>query len=201
MVPCKKLHYPSQKFHTISIDTFGEQALSCQHGFKLVLTVIDRLSNFVQLFPLKTKSWKEIEKTLMLQWFQIFGKPKEILADNAFNQPEPRSWAEQHEIAFTYSGAHAHHQNGHVERFHKYLVEQMKILKAESGKECYSNRWTHYLPLIALRYNVGVLSRRGVSPYEIVFGKSAAGVISVDYKSFSHKLDQKIMNRLGCWTI
>ena len=54
-VPGKTLQFPDRKFHKVSVDVHGENELSTQHGSRVVLTVMDRLSNFAQLYPLKYK--------------------------------------------------------------------------------------------------------------------------------------------------
>ena len=45
-----------RKFQVVSLEAFGEQSLSTQQGNKMVLSVIDRSSKFVQLHPVKSKA-------------------------------------------------------------------------------------------------------------------------------------------------
>ena len=80
---------------------FGEGALSNQRGYNTVLTVQERLSSFVKLYPLKTKKWSEISKVLTDKWMAIFRRPQEIMADNAFASEECTIWSQKHQVKLT----------------------------------------------------------------------------------------------------
>ena len=54
----KHLEAPQGKFEIISKDICDEGALSVLREGRMILTIIDRLTNFVQLMSLHKKNWK-----------------------------------------------------------------------------------------------------------------------------------------------
>ena len=195
-VPARQIVVPKAKFEVILIDIYGEGALSQQPQGRMILTVLDRLTNFLQLFPIKRKNWTQIGGILWEKWISVFGKPRMILLDNGFKGQLSTEWGKKHEIHLQYCAAHDHRQIGAVERVHRYLGAQILTLSIEEGKGCTKNAWPSYLPVISMRYNAGALAGLAISPYELVFGSHATGILKVDRKDFEYQRDQHLLKLL-----
>ena len=51
----------------------------------MVLTLVDRLTGFLQLYPITNKTWSKMVVKIQNEWLAKFEIPKIIFADNAFN--------------------------------------------------------------------------------------------------------------------
>lgn len=138
-----------RKFDCVKIDTFRENALSKIRGFSSVLVLMDRLTNFVILVPLRQKSWAEISKALLERSIMYLGPPRILLGNNAFD-----------------CASHRHTGNGSVERFNRYLKEQLLATNLETRIK----NWVEVLPRIAARYNAGHMTSIKTSPFFLLFG-------------------------------
>ena len=74
-VTSRRLPVPLRKFDVIHIDIFGERSLKEVQGKKMILTVVDRLSGWVQLFPIGSKRTEVLKRILFEEWFCKCGFP------------------------------------------------------------------------------------------------------------------------------
>ena len=177
-VPPRQLRMPDQKFQMIIVDIFGEGALKVIRHKKLVLVVVDRVSNFTQCFPISSKRGSEIWRTLEERWCTSFGKPKVIAADRGIFGTEMEKKLEGQGIRTLIAASYDHRQVGVVERINGYLDEQFKVCKLDEEKS--ARDWTAWLPIIVQRYNAGWVSAIGESPYYVVFGQEPEGSCEVE---------------------
>ena len=62
-----------------------------------------------------------------------FGIPKILFADDVFNCKPAKKQAERMKVQLQFCGAHGHRQNGHVERVHRCVNDQVRVLKEQSA--------------------------------------------------------------------
>jgi len=147
---------------------YGFGALPIFRGYKGILTVQDSLTSFVKFIPIKNKTAKHIMERLKIEWMEQYGVPKEIHMDNAKEfikmlQDCLNKW----DIKSSYCGIYAHSQNGRVERVHRYLTDQLKVLKM---KKLDLKEWPLEVYTIAKRYNSNFIEKLKGSPHRLVYG-------------------------------
>ena len=172
----KTLPIPQERFQMISVDLFWGGALPGWRGYKQVLAIIERVSNFVMLIPLKTKSAITIGQAIKDRWIAIFGAPKVIHTDC-----EPvlvgnimRDFCSSNNIELATSAIYAHNQNGHVERCLRYVKEQVLAIFEETGVK----DWPNWISALAAKYNANFCSTIGEVPYFVVFGQDCRLIAS-----------------------
>ena len=163
---------------------------------KLVLGIIDRLTHMAQLYPVRSKKWACVYKCLVNHWMMVFGKPEQICVDNAYRTKEVIQWAEKFEVELRFCSSRAHFQNGQIERFNRYLGEQIRVLKNQDEVGLLKNSWPYYLPIIALRYNSNVVDGMKFTPYQIAFGMRAGEIVALDAREYTFKRDEKVLKLL-----
>ncbi|CAD5126239.1 DgyrCDS14407 [Dimorphilus gyrociliatus] len=75
--------HPTLPMQRIAMDIMGP--LTGHDSYKYILVIIDHMSRFTNLFPLKTQTAEEISKHLFFNYFPIFGIPEEVLTDQGRN--------------------------------------------------------------------------------------------------------------------
>jgi len=181
-MPKKQLELPDRKFGAICVDVWGYGALVVDNDYKAVLTVIDRLTNYVQFLPIKSREMEEMMKVLARGWIARFGFPDKVHADNEFDNAWQDAFCEYYGIKKSFTGFYAAFQNGQVERVHRFLGDQIRMLEGEQGK------WSEYLEYIAAKYNSGWCSAVNESPHFLVYGQ--------DFRNASDE-DETILRRIG----
>ena len=181
-VPKKQLEIPDRKFGTICVDVWGYGALSENNGYKGVLTVIDRLTNYVQFLPIKSREMEEMMKVLARGWIARFGFPDKVHADNEFDNAWQDAFCEYYGVKKSFTGFYAPFQNGQVERVHRFLGDQIRMIEGEK------DGWSEYLEYIAAKYNSGWCSAVNESPHFLVYGQ--------DFRNTSDE-DETILRRIG----
>ena len=169
--------------------SYGENALTPVKGYKMLLTIVDRLSNFLQIVPLRNKGWKHIRDRLIEHWFSKFGLPKLVHTDQGIISKDGHEWLESLGIEINYSAAYAHKQNGLSERMNRYLDENFKIYKLEKERGKRKILWPEAAQLIGLKYNSGYSTAIGMSPYYFMFRKRARGAFDEEWQILNQDLD------------
>jgi len=164
-VPRRQLDVPDRKFGTISIDVWGYGALDEDRQHKALITVIDRLTNYVQFLPIKSREMEEMMKVLARGWFSKFGFPDAIHADNEYNNAWLEAYCEYFKVSRSFTGFYAPFQNGQVERVHRFLGDQMRMLEEQKAN------WIDYIDYIAAKYNAGWCSSVNEAPHYLVYGQ------------------------------
>ena len=142
--------------------------LKCsERGFVFILIIIDVLTRFVVLKPLKTKEVKEIAYTLV-KVFTNYGVPKMIQFDN-----EATFLSKIVEELRFVSGFKARnimkynpHQNGVVERF---VAETKRVLMKWLHRDI--SGWEYYILAVQMGLNNQILSRHNSCPFSLMFGR------------------------------
>ena len=140
-------------------------------GYNFVLIIIDVLTRFVVLKPLRTKSAWEIANRLV-EVFANFGVPKILQCDNDTalgneTLEEVRSIAG---FQFRKILAYYPRQNGPVERF---VGETKQLLKKVLKGDLDS--WDVFIPTVQMSLNDRVLTRHDSKPFTLMYGRNMNG--------------------------
>ena len=162
----KPLAYPSKSFHTIQIDIIGPLSPSSS-GHIAILSVVDRLTSWPWLFPLKSCTSDVIAKKL----FKVFadaGVPRVLISDRAQNlvsktiqEMAGRLGIEHVQIAPYHSQS-----NGLCERLHLTAMNSLRSLLVGGDPK----QWNTKIPEVVwgLRSAVSPITKR--SAYELTRG-------------------------------
>ena len=126
-------------------------------------------------------------------WFKTFGYPKRIHTDNdrSFGSEEFLKFCKERDIGLSKTGIYGHHQNGHVERLHRWLREQIQILRI-SGED----DWVKACSILQLRYNTGWNASIAEVPYYVVFGRETNAVREMEKKTLKKVTSKRVWNML-----
>ena len=164
--PLKITSTSTTSLEKIFLDLYGP-LIPSNEGNKYVLTLQDDLSKFSLAFPVKDKSASTIAKTLVENYFCIFGFPNSILTDQGteFINEVMNEICSILEIDKLSSSAYHHETLGSIENSHKRLGN---FLRTSCGK---SPNWEAWLPFFVYSYNTYQHEATGYSPFELVFSK------------------------------
>lgn len=177
MVP---LEIPSKKFETIHIDLvthLGETA----SGNDSVLTVTDKLTKHVTIFPTTIKSDGSIIADLLYnKYFCRFGIPNHIISDN-----DPRWTSQYFKILCEKLGVKMHtgtayhpQSNGQAERTNRTVEDMLRCYTRSFGGE-----WDEHLNAIEFSYNNSLNASTGFTPFFLVYGQHPTLPSDVDIDS------------------
>ncbi|KMQ82260.1 polyprotein of retroviral, partial [Lasius niger] len=161
--PIKPVRRP---FAIIHMDHLGPFVTSSKRN-KELLVVIDNLTRFVQLYPLKDTSAKNVVKTLV-SFVEAFGLPERIISDRGpcFTSNELEKYCAENGIAHTLNST-AHPQgNGMVERANRTIISA--IVTSMESKE--HKDWDAKLKEIERSLNNTINKTIGRTPFEILHG-------------------------------
>ena len=162
----KPLEIPDSPGEVLQIDLLGPYSPS-KEGHIAVLSVIDRLTSYVWLFPLKGCTSDIIAKKL----FKVFtdvGTPKILISDNASNLVSKTMQDMAQRLGIKRVNVVPYHSqsNGKIERTHRTIQDNLRALL--SDKE--HTQWNTQIPEIVwgLRSAVSATTKR--SPFELRHG-------------------------------
>ena len=182
----------------IAMDLIG--LLKCsERGFVFILIIIDVLTRFVVLKPLRTKEAKEIAYALV-KVFANYGVPKMIQFDN-----EATFLSKIIEELRFVSGFEARNimkynprQNGVVERF---VVETKRVLMKWLHGDV--SGWEYFIPAVQMGLNNQILSRHNSCPFSLMFGRRMNGFEEFrDWahdKVYSEEETEELLKELKTW--
>ena len=150
----------------VEIDLIGPLPIS-HEGFTFILTIVDVLSGYTVLEPLKDKSMQSLARAL---WKVIcsYGTMKILQSDNGSEfvnstlSELTQLYGVDHRLITPY-----HPQaNGLVERTNKEVSRSIKkFMEGSMGS------WESWLPTVQLGLNVQVHKRTGTTPFALMFGR------------------------------
>ena len=146
-------------------------------GYNLLLVFSERISKLVVLVPLKSESGASVTSKVVAQAyfdhvFCWFGVPKTLLSDRG-PQFRSRFWHELWLLLGTtvkHSTPHTPHSHGDVERQNRVINELFRTLLQEQFSSLQAS-WEDYVKLIQFTMNTTVVSRTGMTPLFLFFGR------------------------------
>ena len=139
-------------------------------GYSFFVSVIDTFSRFCVTFPLRTDTSREIVKLLETRVFSVFGSPEVIVTDGAQNLTKSHLFQE---LCYLYRtkakirSAYSSRSLGLCERVHRSILDCLRSLS-----DSFQNSWSANLALATAIYNTVPHTATGLSPHELMFGKT-----------------------------
>ena len=170
---------PTGPFQRIHADTIrGLPPAGPQGRYKHVLVVVDSLTKMIFTYPLTTTRALPVIDALT-QLFSTFGPPQLLKADRGseFISEDFVSFVKLWGVKPAYSMAANPQGNGQAEAAVKIITQRLTTMlrqrSIEGGKESYPfKQWIRYLPYVTYAYNSTPNRLTGLSPFELVFGRS-----------------------------
>lgn len=152
-------------FDLIQIDLVGGFNTS-KDGFSRVCIIIDFLSKFVRIYPLKTKTASEVSEKLWW-WITEFSPPKSLLSDagTEFLNATVTALLTNTGVERRVTSAYNPNCNGGCERANQTIVN---VLVKHSESDQIS--WDLWIPFVQYAYNTKTHASHGFSPFMIMFG-------------------------------
>lgn len=150
---------PKQPLDIIHVDVY----ISLPNQF---LSIVDKLSRFGTLIPIKSRTTPDIRKAL-LKYFALYGRPKLIVSDNepALKSIEIRGLLHDLRIDQYFTPSNYSQVNGIVERFHSTIAEILRTNKHKN--ENLTNK--EKLVITCTLYNNTIHSSTKLKPREIFY--------------------------------
>ena len=161
---------PDERFSYIHIDVVGP--LPESRGYKYLLSVLDRTSHWLELYPMKSASAAECAEAF-LQSLARFGAPATAVSDNG-NSFVSRLWEDINRIFgvdIVFTPAYHAATNGAVERAHQTFKNSLKASLVAMGDEHREN-WFTALPWVLLGKRNQYQPHLDASSSQLVLGKS-----------------------------
>ena len=141
-------------------------------GFKYVLVMIDNMSKFSRLFPIRSTSAEDCAPRV-LEYVCKDGLPKKFHSDGGsqFMNKVMADLAKCLGIKLTFSTANSHEENGIVERVILDVRTQLQSYCIARGEV---KDWSLMLPLVERLINTKFNVRTGFTPAALKFGRASA---------------------------
>eukprot|EP00079_Xenopus_tropicalis_P020084 XP_012810602.1 PREDICTED: protein NYNRIN-like [Xenopus tropicalis] len=152
-------------FHTIALD-FVEMTPS--EGKKYILVIIDTFSGWIEAFPSAKADAIAVAKPLTREIIPRWGIPEKIISDNGshFVNEVIKQLTTSLGIQVRHHCSYHPQSAGKVERANGVLKNRLSKTMNQTGKS-----WMWCLPIVLLNMRI-TPKPKGLSPYEILFGRS-----------------------------
>ncbi|XP_064088186.1 uncharacterized protein LOC135202611 [Macrobrachium nipponense] len=195
--PLQPILVPDEPFSKIIIDNVGPLPKT-KKGNQYLLTIICPTTRYPIAIPLRNISAKNIANSL-LKVFTNFGIPKEIQSDRGSNFTSDLfvQVLKELNIKQTLSAAYHPESQGALERWHQTFKSMLRKFCVESQLE-----WDEGIDFLLFAIREVPHESLGFSPYEMLFGRSVRGPLSVikeewlNTPSESSQTIQQYMNKL-----
>jgi len=163
-----KIYLPMEQVH-IDLAEMDES----NAGYKYILVAIDRMSGFVLLRRLKTKTMEEVTKKLEAI-FSDFGYPCVIRSDNGseFVNKLVSELNSNHKVVHQRIIPGNHQANGYVERAIRTVRTVLNKFRRVVHDGDFMQQWEELLPFVQYVMNNRVHSILNATPFSLMFGRS-----------------------------
>ena len=151
----------------IQIDLIGPLPISTE-GYEYILTVVDILTSYTVLRPLKNRDMESIARAMWIIFCE-YGTVKILQSDNGpeFVNSVMEQLTQLYGIDHRLITAYHPRANGKVERRNKEVSRGLKKYMVGA-----TGRWEDWLPLLQIGLNQKYLQRVGTTPFTIMYGRS-----------------------------
>lgn len=168
---------PQKPFEVLVIDTMGPLPTAAD-GSKYILCMICDMTKYLVTVPLKSKDAKTVAKAIFEKFVLVYGIMIDVRTDQGteFRNKIMTEMLELLGTSHSKSTPYRHETVGAVERNHRILNEYLRAYLTEDNQN-----WDELLPYYTYCYNTTPSTAMdGYSPFELVYGKSAAPFSSVN---------------------
>lgn len=151
-------------FEIINLDHIGP-FVRFTRGNCYVLVLIDNLTKFVKLFPVKSCNTKGVTRSLD-QFIISYEIPKKMISDRgtAFTSKAFEEFCVQHGIRHTLNSVRHPQANGQVKRVNSTLVP---VMQANMETDC---TWDKHITIVESQLNNAYNKTIGHTPFQVLFG-------------------------------
>jgi len=169
-----------------AMDLVGPLPESDDHN-RYILTIIDTFSRWPIAIPLPNKKSSVIAEAIYKNLISIHGCPKELFSDREHTllADSITLMCKNLGIKRITSSAYAPWQNGHVERFHRFLGASLSIYTSEQKSD-----WDKWIDCVLFTYRVSAHAQTGESPYRLIYNRDpilGADLMMHNYPINDHK--------------
>lgn len=160
---------PLRPFDIVQIDTIGPMMKS-ENGFVYAITLVDELSKYLVIIPIRDKSAKTIAREVFRQFILKYGPMKALKSDlgTEYVNSIITELCKMLKIKQSNSTAYHHETVGSVERSHRILNEYLRAYLNGNLTD-----WDTYADYFAFNYNTtpNQSSDYKYTPFEMVFAR------------------------------
>lgn len=174
-------------FRRVAIDLVGPIYPATDRGNRYILTLVDFATRYPEAVPLKQIDTERVAEAL-LDIFTRVGVPNEILSDmgKQFTSDLMKAIGRLLTIRPLTTTPYHPQCNGLVERFNGTLKRMLRRMCAERPKD-----WDRYLSAILFAYREVPQESLGFSPFELLYGRSLRGPMTVLKELWTGEVDQE----------
>ncbi len=168
-----------EPFSRIIIDCVGPLPKT-KSGSEYLLTIMCASTRFPEAIPLRNIKAKSIIKALV-KFFTFVGLPKSVQSDQGSNFMSGIFQQVMHELGIKQYRSSAYHpeSQGALERFHQTLKNMIRSYCFDTDKN-----WDEGIHLLLFAVRESVQESLGFSPFELVFGHSVRGPLTLLKEKF-----------------
>ena len=158
---------PGYPFQKLSLDFVGPFPSSGPQQYRYLLTIKDVFTKWIEAFPIRHPTSKEVIKILTKEIFPRFGKCTVLHSDQGtqFTSKEFQEMGKLLKITLTTTPAYNPKSNP-VERLHRDLKAALMALTADKP-----NEWAKHIPTILYAFRTSINKSTGYSPFQLMFGR------------------------------
>lgn len=137
------------------------------YGHRHLLVIVDKLTRFVENFPLKHKTKEEVAIAFFIGYICRYGVPEVLITENGRKYVN-RTWqclADVMDIQKINIIPYRPEVNGLCERANRKVIEALRMTLGGNDPN-----WDRYLPQVQHSINIMVSDTTGMSPNEALFG-------------------------------
>ncbi|XP_065921901.1 uncharacterized protein [Magallana gigas] len=174
-VPLERMPLKDEPFQRVAVDLVGPLSPITDKGNRYILTLVDYATRYPEAIALPSIETERIAEAL-LEMFSRIGIPREMLTDMGAQFTSALMSEVSRLISLSQRTTTPYHPscNGLVERFNGTLKQMLKRLCSEKPKD-----WDKYLSAVLFAYREVPQESLGFSPFELVYGRSVRGPISI----------------------
>ena len=189
--PLQSIPLVNEPFVQIAIDIIGPLPICKESGNRYILTVLDLCTHFPEAVPLKQHTAADVAQALGTV-FSRYGFPQEILSDQGSDFMSELMQVFLNDFAINHVRASPYHPqtNGACERFNGTLKTMLRSLT-----EQFPDSWDTALPWVLFAYREVPVETLGCSPFELMFGRSVPGPLSLVKSAWLRETDLSTAKR------
>ncbi|GKT33306.1 DDE-type integrase/transposase/recombinase, partial [Aduncisulcus paluster] len=180
-------------FHTFSVDTIGPLDPDKQ-GNKYIIVAVDNFTRYVELAAARSGTSVEAADMIIGRIIARYGTPRVTMTDGG---PQYSNYLADHlydtlSIKHHITTKHHHQSNGVVERVNREVEKHLQALLIEIGT---MDNWGVYIPMVQSVINSTVHSSTGVTPNELVYGKTLPKSVIRDWTTELRESESELPER------
>ena len=149
-------------------------------NYEYILVVVDYVSKWVEAMPCRTTNAKNSKKMFEEIIFPRFGVPRMVISDGDthFTDKNFHNYLSRHGIHHNIATPYHHQTSGQPETSNKQIKKFLQKMVSEMG-----TAWKDRLPNALWAYRTAYKTPFGMSPYQLVYGKTYNLPVELEFKA------------------